>query len=153
MNYSAVIQNRKSVRAFTEQKISYDIVQEIKSYYENHVKRLIPELQTQLFLFCEDVKASLEGAAGYNQFLVGAPQYLVLLTQAHPLAHFNAGYMMQDLVLNLTDRGLDTCWVTFTDSDAVKEALGIAVYDDYEVNVTLYTDDDVITKSIKMKGE
>ena len=34
-----------------------------------------------------------------------------------------------------------------------KECLGIAVYDDYEVNVTLYTDNDVITKSIKMKGE
>ena len=34
-----------------------------------------------------------------------------------------------------------------------KEALGIAVYDDYEVDVTLYTADDVITKSIKMKGE
>ena len=34
-----------------------------------------------------------------------------------------------------------------------KECLGIAVYDNYEVNVTLYTDDDVITKSIKMKGE
>ncbi len=34
-----------------------------------------------------------------------------------------------------------------------KECLGIAVYDDYEVNVTLYTDDNVITKSIKMKGE
>ena len=125
MNYSTVIQNRKSVRAFTEQKISYDIVQEIKTYYENHVKRLIPELHTQLFLFCEDVKASLEGAAGYNQFLVGAPQYLVLLTQPHPLAHLNAGYMMQDIVLNLTDMGLDSCWVTFTDSDAVKEALGI----------------------------
>ena len=34
-----------------------------------------------------------------------------------------------------------------------KEALGITVYDDYEVNVTLYEGDDVITKSIKMKGE
>ena len=34
-----------------------------------------------------------------------------------------------------------------------KECLGIAVYDDYEVHVSLYTDDDVITKSIKMKGE
>lgn len=34
-----------------------------------------------------------------------------------------------------------------------KECLGIAVYDDYEVNVTLYTDDDVINKCIKMKGE
>lgn len=34
-----------------------------------------------------------------------------------------------------------------------RECLGIAVYDDYEVNVTLYTDDDVINKRIKMKGE
>ncbi|MBR2390372.1 MAG: hypothetical protein IKA94_06205 [Mogibacterium sp.] len=34
-----------------------------------------------------------------------------------------------------------------------KECLGIAVYDDYEVNITLYTDDDVINKRIKMKGE
>ena len=34
-----------------------------------------------------------------------------------------------------------------------KECLGIAVYDDYEINVTLYTDDDVINKRIKMKGE
>jgi hypothetical protein len=34
-----------------------------------------------------------------------------------------------------------------------KEALGIVVYDDYEINITLYTGDDVITKSIKMKGE
>lgn len=125
MNYSTVIQNRKSVRAFSDKKIPYALVQEIKTYYENHVKHLVPELQTRLYLFCEDVKASLEGAAGYNQFLVGAPQYLVLLTETHPLAHLNAGYIMEDLVLNLTDRDIDTCWVTFTDSGAVKEALGI----------------------------
>jgi len=131
MNYSTVIQNRKSVRAFSDKKIPYAQVQEIKTYYENHVKRLVPELNTRLYLFCEDVKPALEGAAGYNQFLVGAPQYLVLLTQAHPFAHLNAGYIMEDLVLNLTDRDIDTCWVTFTDSDAVKEALGIE--DDLEV--------------------
>ena len=34
-----------------------------------------------------------------------------------------------------------------------KEALGIAVFDDYEVHLTLYTDDDVITKTVKMKGD
>ena len=33
-----------------------------------------------------------------------------------------------------------------------KECLGIAVYD-YEVHVTLYTDNDVITKTVKMKGD
>jgi len=125
MNYSAMIQNRKSVRAFKDDKIPFSVVQDIKTYYEKNAKRLLPELGTELHLFCEDVKASLEGAAGYNQFLVGAPQYLVLLTQKHPLAQINAGYMMEDLVLNLTDWGLDSCWVTFTDSEHIKEALGI----------------------------
>ena len=34
-----------------------------------------------------------------------------------------------------------------------KECLGIAVYDDYEVHVTLYKNDEVITKTVKMKGD
>lgn len=125
MHYSTVIQNRKSARAFTDIAVSQELVSQIKTYYENHVKRLLPELETELRIFREDVKASLEGAAGYHQFLIGAPQYLVLLTKSHPLAHLNAGYIMEDLVLNLTDWGVDSCWVTFTDSSAVKEALGI----------------------------
>ena len=125
MNYSAMIQNRKSVRAFTDQKVPFSAIQEIKTYYETSVKRLVPELKTELYLFCEDVKAALEGAAGYNQFLVGAPQYLVLLSEKAALAELNAGYIMEDLVLNLTDMDLNTCWVTFTDSEHVKDALGI----------------------------
>ena len=125
MNYSAMIQNRRSVRAFTEKKIPFSAVLEIKNYYENSVKKLIPGLETQLHLFCDDVKSSLEGAAGYNQFLVGAPQYMVLLSEKHELAALNAGFIMEDLVLNLLDMGLDSCWVTFTDSDLIKESLGI----------------------------
>ena len=61
MNYSAMIQNRKSVRAFTDKKVPFSVVQEIKAYYENAVKRLVPELKTQLHLYCDDVKAALEG--------------------------------------------------------------------------------------------
>ena len=125
MNYSAMIENRKSVRAFTEQMIPYAVAQEIKQYYDTSVKRLIPELPTELHLFCMDVKAVLEGAAGYNQFLVGAPQYLVLMSQKHPLSHLNAGYIMEDLVLKLGDLDLDSCWLTFGSSDEIKEALGI----------------------------
>ena len=125
MNYSALIQNRKSVRAFTDKKVPFSVAQEIKTYYETSVKRLIPVLETELYLFRDDVKAALEGAAGYNQFLVGAPQYLVLLSARDELAEINAGYIMQDMVLNLTDMDLNTCWVTFTDSERVKESLGI----------------------------
>lgn len=125
MNYSAMIQNRKSVRAFADKQVSESAVQEIRNYYETSVKRLLPQLETQLHIFRDDVKAALEGAAGYNQFLVGAPRYMVLLSEKDPLAEINAGFMMEDLVLNLTDMDLGTCWVTFTDGEQVKAALGI----------------------------
>ena len=126
MNYSALIQNRKSVRAFADKKIPYSVAKEIETYYKTSAKRLIPQLQTELYLFCDDVKAALEGAAGYHQFLVGAPQYLVLLSEKDEFAGLNAGFIMEDIVLQLTDMALDSCWVTFTDSELIKESLGIA---------------------------
>ena len=125
MNYSALIQNRKSVREFTDKQISFSDLEILKNYYENQVRRLIPELKTQLHFFGTDARAALEGAAGYNQFLVGAPQYLVLLSEKHDLAELNAGYIMEDLVLKLTDMDLNTCWVTFADSEDIKGSLGI----------------------------
>ena len=126
MNYRALIQNRKSVREFTDKQVSFTQLEALKQYYTEKVRRLVPNLKTELYFFGTDTRAALEGAAGYNQFLVGAPQYLVLMSEAAPLAYLNAGYIMEDLILKLTDMDLDSCWVTFTHSDDVKEALGIA---------------------------
>ena len=123
MNYSALIQNRKSVREFSDRKASFSDFEQLRGYYASSVRRLVPELSTELVLFGSDSSRALEGAAGYNQFLVGAPQYMVLLSEVHPLAYLNAGYIMEDLILKLTDMGLDSCWLTFTDSTAVKKAL------------------------------
>ena len=125
MNYRALIQNRKSVREFTDKQVSFRQLEELKEYYVNNVRRLVPELGTQLYFFGTDTRAALEGAAGYSKFLVGAPQYLVLLSEKHDLAYLNAGYIMEDLILKLTDMDLDSCWVTFTDSEEVKDVLGI----------------------------
>ena len=125
MNYAALIQNRKSVRAFREKQVPFQTLEQLKGYYRDGVQRLIPEIGTELYFFGTDAREALEGAAGYHKFLVGAPQYLVLLTESHPQAGLNAGYIMEDLILKLTDLQLDSCWVTFTDSDHVKDALGI----------------------------
>ena len=125
MNYSALIQNRKSVRAFTDRYVSFDDMDKIKAYHRNSVRRLLPELKTELRLFGLDARAVLEGAAGYKQFLVGAPQYMVLLSEKHPHAVENAGFVMEDLILKLADMGLDSCWLTFHDSEYVKTALEI----------------------------
>ena len=97
----------------------------MKNYYQKSVRRLVPQIKTEFYIFGTDAREALEGAAGYHKFLVGAPQYLVLLSEKHPQAHLNAGFMMEDLILQLTDLELDSCWVTFTDSDQVKTALGI----------------------------
>ena len=132
MNYAALIENRKSVRAFTDKKVPNAALVELETYYYQNVKRLIPDIKTELLFFNDDTKEALEGAAGYNQFLVGAPQYLVLLSEEHPHAHLNAGYVMQDLLLKAYDMGLDSCWLTFTDSEEVKEAIGIRT----DLNVT-----------------
>ena len=125
MNYAALIQNRKSVREFQNKVVPAEILGRIKIYYQQSVRRLIPGIETGLRMFGTDAREALEGAAGYNSFLVGAPQYLVLLSGEHPQAHLNAGYMMEDLILKLTDLELDSCWVTFHDSEQVKAALGI----------------------------
>ena len=125
MNYSALIQSRKSVRAFTDKKVPTVALEAIRSYYQTSVKRLFPEVQTALLSFGIEAREALEGAAGYQQFLVGAPQYLVLLSEAHPLAHINAGYIMEDLILKLTEMDIASCWLTFPQSKDVKKALGI----------------------------
>jgi len=125
MNYTALIHNRKSVRAFSDKKVPLSVAKEINKHFSHTGKRLVPDLKIQLHIFNVDVREALEGAAGYNSFLVGAPRYLVLLSEKHPYAALNAGYVMEDLVLKLSDLGLDSCWVTFTDSELVKSSLGI----------------------------
>lgn len=125
MNYAALIQNRKSVREFTGKEVSVAQLDAIKEYYQNTAKALDAGLKTELYVYGTGTGAALEGAAGYNQFLVGAPQYLVLLSEKGELAGMNAGYLMEDLVLKLTDMDLNTCWVTFADGEEVKDVLGI----------------------------
>lgn len=125
MNYTALIENRKSVRAFTDKKVPTAALAEIETYYNQSVKRLVPEIKTELMVFDMNAREALEGAAGYNNFLVGAPQYLVLLSDRHEMAQLNAGFVMEDMILKLADMDLSSCWLTFHDSAQVKQAMGI----------------------------
>jgi len=125
MNYRALIENRKSVRAFSDKKVPKNLLAELESYFVREAKCLDPNIRTELVFFDDSSRVALEGAAGYNSFLVGAPQYLVLLSGKDDRMYLNAGFLMEDLVLKLNDLGLDSCWVTFTDSQAVKDAVGI----------------------------
>ena len=125
MDYRALIQNRKSVREYSDKPVFFGDLNKIREYYNNSIRRLVSEIKTELLFFGTDARGALEGAAGYHQFLVGAPQYMVLLSEKHPQTYLNAGYMMEDLILKLTEMDLDTCWLTFAGSDDIKKALSI----------------------------
>lgn len=125
MNYSLLIENRRSVREFTDQHICPCALTKIKDYYHESCRRLDSRITTALLVFGPDAKEKLEGAVGYERFLIGAPNYLVLLSEKSPLAGLNAGYMMQDLSLKLSEMELGSCWLTFGSSEAVKQALAI----------------------------
>ena len=94
-------------------------------YYEKACPRLVPEIATELIVLDKDAQPALESSAGYKQVLIGAPHYLLLMSAPHSYAAINAGYMMEDLVLKLTELDIDTCWMTFTDSDKIKKALSL----------------------------
>ena len=130
MHYPTLIQNRKSTREFTNKEITFSQLETIRNYYCNSARRLVPEIRTELYFFGPNTGAALEGAAGYNQFLIGAPQYLVLLSESHPQSGLNAGFLMQDILLKLSDLELDSCWLTFSDSEDIKNVLGIESHKD-----------------------
>ena len=46
MNYSAMIQNRRSVHAFREKEVPSEAIGQLRSYYEKTCPRLVPEIAT-----------------------------------------------------------------------------------------------------------
>ncbi len=125
MDYSAMIQNRKSVRAFQDKEVPGSALAEIKEYFLNNCKKLIPSIDTQVRIFGSDVKDALEGAAGYEQLMIGAPCYLLLFSEYAEYTAENAGFIAEDLILKLTEMDLNSCWLTFGDEDQVKKALDL----------------------------
>ena len=125
MNYSALIEGRRSVRAFLDKVVPEELILEILEYHDKSCKRLAPDIDTALLILDESSQSALEGTAGYKQFLIGAPHYLLLLSDRGPHMGLNAGYMMEELVLKLTELDIDSCWLTFTDSARIKTALGL----------------------------
>ena len=106
-------------------QVPNEALAQLRTYYEKTCPRLVPEIATELIVLDKDAQPALESSAGYQQFLIGAPHYLLLMSARHIHAGVNAGYMMEDLVLKLTELDIDTCWLTFTDSDKIKKALSL----------------------------
>lgn len=125
MNYKQLILDGKSVREFKEEAIESKYFNEIESYIKKS-KKLLSEVDIELKIFDnKETYEKLENIAGYNGHMIKAPSYAVILSDVKQGYIENSGYIGERLILKARDLEIDSCWVTFNDSDIIKEKLGI----------------------------
>lgn len=121
MNYMERIEKRESIREFKDQALTEEEIAAIKKAFEQ-AGRLVPSIDIEMKI-CTGVGARLEGVAGYQGYAFNAPAYLVFLSEKADGYQENAGYVVEDVILALTELSIETCWLTFYDTDSVKRAL------------------------------
>lgn len=147
MNYKELISNGKSVRAFLNRNIEEKCFNEIKSYIKNS-KKLLPEINIEVKIFDnKDVYEKLNNIAGYNGYMIEAPNYAVILSDVKNGYIENSGYIGERLILKSRDLGIDSCWITFKDSDVIKEKLDISSDKEVTAIIALGYGDDKNTKN------
>ena len=71
------------------------------------------------------VYRQLDGFAGYHGIMINAPHYVILLSEKKDHYMENAGYVGESIAMKAFDLGVDSCWITFTDSQKVIHRLNI----------------------------
>jgi len=100
-NYDMIFK-RKSTRRFLDKNFSQDLVNEINAY----IKELIPS-KTGINIdayFLENEKIR-----GF--FKVKAPYYVAITSETKEDYDINVGFILEQLVLWLTEKGISTCWL------------------------------------------
>lgn len=126
MNYKDLILNGKSVREFKNKSIEEKYFDEIESYIKNN-KKLLPGINIELKIFNKKgIYEKLNKVAGYNGHMIEAPHYIVILSDIEQGYIENSGYIGERLILKARDLDIDSCWITFKNSDTIKEKLDIS---------------------------
>ena len=100
-NYEMIFK-RKSTRNFNDKKFSQELVNDINSY----IKEITPcKTETNIDVFF------LENEKITGLFKVKAPYYIVITSEDKVDYDINAGFILEQLVLYLTDKGIGTCYL------------------------------------------
>ena len=124
MDYRKAAEARKSIREFTDKPVSGELKEALKKSFAE-CRRLVPDIKTEILILDQSECGCLQGNAGYEGLTFEAPAYLLLLSEVKPGYLENAGYMNEDIILHITDMGLDSCWLTVDDDPALRAALKI----------------------------
>jgi nitroreductase len=106
MNLYDAIFVRKSIRRYKMEPIDNKIIENLKKFV-NHIEMLSEKQKVNLNIIDNlNGKRSIKGS-----FLVKAPYYLVLSAAKNGDYFLNAGYVLEQIALYLTTKGLSTCFL------------------------------------------
>lgn len=95
------IYKRKSVRKYNQEKLSQSQLQDIENFIKK-TENLVPELDFETKIVNSEAVKSL--------IPIKAPHYLQFFSEAKGDYLLNSGFMLQQLDLYLSSKGLGSCW-------------------------------------------
>lgn len=125
MDYKQIILNKCSARDYKSKKVDARTIREL-SQYANHCPKLVEDIQMDIRIMDNDVVyRQLDGFAGYHGILINAPHYIILLSEHKDYYIENAGFVGESICMKACEMGVNSCWITFTDSEKVIHRLNI----------------------------
>lgn len=118
MNSFEAIFSRRSIRHFKQEKLDWEIIADLLDY-ANKLPMLMEGIAVEFKLV-----SNIEAKQGfYGPFNVKAPYYLCISSEAKEDYMLNAGYLMQQINLYLTAKGLGTCFLVAYPGSGLKATM------------------------------
>lgn len=125
MNYKDTIASIKSIRDYKKEEVSLQKLDQLKDYFDKG-KRLVEDINIEVLLKNKnEVYDNLKDSAGYNDRMIEAPHYMIILSEEKDHYIENTGYAAEDIMLKAWELGIGSCWITFKDGEDLKKKLNI----------------------------
>ena len=106
MNLYEAIGCRHSVRKYTDREVTEKLRGQILSYFDK-TSRLNDRIRVEAVIFDNTKKK----ADVHGLWKVDAPYYLAIYSDQEEGCERNAGYLMEQMVLYMTAKGIGTCYL------------------------------------------
>ncbi|HWT73499.1 MAG TPA: nitroreductase family protein [Mobilitalea sp.] len=118
MNTFDAIFSRRSIRHFKHEKLEWEVIADILDY-ANKLPMLIEGIAVEFKLV-----SNIEEKQGFSgPFHVKAPYYLCISSEEKEDYMLNAGYLMQQIDLYLTSKGLGACYSIVSPGRSLKATM------------------------------
>lgn len=108
MNRTDAIQIRHSDRTYNGLRIDHPSIEAIRNSIASE-RPLLKDVDKPLIKIIDNDNSG--GQLGTYGFIKGARQFLVMAASDSSAAHVQAGYMLEQTILDVTCNGLHTCWL------------------------------------------